>query len=303
MSLGQLIVSQLPLITVVLQLTMATSTLNPVVITSQGAFGVCPSQEERENAIQTIKTFVQSIQESYANNITSTDADVNLNPFCGEGEWYQVANLNMSDSSQQCPSAWREYNSNGIRTCTGPDSSSGNCSGTSYSTGRQYRKVCGRAIGYQIGSTDGFGNTAAFHASIDSYYVYGVSFTHGTPRNHIWTLSSGLTEGQYPVASFNCPCADPSNTDNSVVPSFVSDNYYCESGNPTSSTAHTFYSSDPLWDGEQCEGECCSNGKSPPWFSVQLPNPTTDDIEVRICIPERIDGNDVAIELLVIYIQ
>ena len=88
---------------------MATSTLNPVVITSQGAFGVCPSQEERENAIQTIKTFVQSIQESYANNITSTDADVNLNPFCGEGEWYQVANLNMSDSSQQCPSAWREY--------------------------------------------------------------------------------------------------------------------------------------------------------------------------------------------------
>ena len=87
--------------------------------------------------------------------------------------------------------------------------------------------------------------------------------------------------------------------------SFVSDNYYCESGNPTSFTAHTFYSSDPLWDSEQCEGECCSNGKSPLWFSMQLPNPTTDDIEVRICIPERIDGNDVhmAIELLEIYIQ
>ena len=45
-----------------------------------------------------------------------------------------------------------------------------------------------------------------------------------------------------------------------------------------------FYSTDPLWDGKQCEGEryCCSNDKSPPCFSVQLPNPTSDDTEVRI---------------------
>ena len=28
---------------------------------------------------------------------------------CGPGVWKQVAYLNMSDPSQQCPSAWREY--------------------------------------------------------------------------------------------------------------------------------------------------------------------------------------------------
>ena len=64
-----------------------------------------------------------------------------------------------------------------------------------------------------------------------------------------------------------------------------------------------FYSSDPLWDGEQCEGECCSNGKSPPWFSVQLPNPTTDAIEVRICGAHGTSYGDVAVQELDIYIQ
>ena len=28
---------------------------------------------------------------------------------CGDGPWHRVAYLNMSDPSQQCPSAWREY--------------------------------------------------------------------------------------------------------------------------------------------------------------------------------------------------
>ena len=41
-----------------------------------------------------------------------------------------------------------------------------------------------------------------------------------------------------------------------------------------------------------CEGECCSNGKSPPWFSVTLPNPTYDDIEVRICGDEGTRNED-----------
>ena len=135
MSLTQFVVSLL-LITLVLQLTVATK-LNPVMITSQRVFGVCPSQEERENAILNIKTFIQSKQKSYANNITSGNTGDILNTICGEGQWQQLVKLNMSNSSQQCPSAWREYNSNGIRSCRRPDSSSGSCSGTSYTTCRK----------------------------------------------------------------------------------------------------------------------------------------------------------------------
>ena len=143
-------------------------------------------------------------------------------------------------------------------------------------------------------STDGFGHGAAGN-TIDSYYVYGVSITHGMPRNHIWTLASGITGGQHDIEhGHNCPCSEPRPTQ---PPSFVGDNYYCESGNPATSyptwIAGHFFREDPLWDGEQCEGQCCSNGKSPPWFTVELPNPTSDSIEVRICLPEGTSADDV----------
>ena len=64
-----------------------------------------------------------------------------------------------------------------------------------------------------------------------------------------------------------------------------------------------FYSSDPLWDGQQCEGQCCSNGKSPLWFTVQLSNPTLDDIEVRICADKSTSNEDTTVELIEIYIN
>ena len=259
----------------------------PVVIPTDGEVGVCPAQEKRDAVIQYVTAKVENILKENYSNVQN----------CGAGHWYRVAYLNMSDPTQLCPSVWREYNSNGTRTCRRPYSSSGSCSGTSYTTGRQYSKVCGRAIGYQYGTTDRYGLYAT--ESIESYYVYGVSFTRGTPRNHIWTLAAGVTEeGSSSFSQYICPCANPSNPDNAVVPSFVGDNYYCESGNPTTSIQiDHLYSSDALWDGEQCEGECCSNGRSPPWFSVELPNPTTDDIEVRICIPQA-NYDDVVIELL-----
>ena len=96
--------------------------------------------------------------------------------------------------------------------------------------------------------------------------MYGVSITNGSPRNHIWTLAGGTTDlSQTPtnLLGYNCPCADPINY-RVLPPSFVGDNYYCESGNSGISYSFNYlYSSDPLWDGQQCEGECCSNGNLP----------------------------------------
>ena len=126
--------------------------------------------------------------------------------------------------------------------------------------------------------------------------------THGAPRNHVWTLVAGLSEGGYIVQGANCPCSNSSHLNNIFPPSFVGNSYYCESGNPTNTfAAYRLYPTDPLWDGQQCEGQCCSDGKSPPWFSVDLPNPATDDIEVRICSPEG-SHDDVAIQLLELYV-
>ena len=63
------------------------------------------------------------------------------------------------------------------------------------------------------------------------------------------------------------------------------------------------FTSDRLWDGEQCEGTCCSGTRFPLWFSVQLPTLTSDRIEVRICADESTSNEDVLIELLEIFVQ
>ena len=77
-------------------------------------------------------------------------------------------------------------------------------------------------------------------------------------------------------------------------------NYFCESGN---NWEPELYIGDPLWDGQQCEGQCCTNGKSPPWFSVELNNTTTDDIEVCICADEGTNNEDTPIRLMEIYVS
>ena len=257
----------------------------------------CPLQEKRDVAIQGVRASVQTAIET----LLTQGLELEVSSSCGSGQWYRVAHLNMSDPAQQCPSAWTENSTDGVRTCGRPPSSYGSCLSTVYPTGRQYSRVCGRAIGYQYGSTEAFDYWAV--ETIDSYYVYGVSVTHGCPRNHIWTFAAGVSEGGYSDQGWNCPCSNPGHPGNVFPPSFVGNNYYCESGNPANMlTTNHLYSNDPLWDGEQCEGQCCSNGKSPPWFGVELPNPTTNNIEVRICIPQR-SIDDIKIQLFELYVQ
>ena len=118
----------------------------------------------------------------------------------------------------------------------------------------------------------------------------GVSLTHGSPeaRQHIWTFAAGIWENNpstFPSSS--CPCADRA-TALSVVPSFVGNDYFCESGNPSSRESNTIFANDPLWDGQGCGAASCCElsyppGVTPPWFCKQLPQAITDDIEVRLC--------------------
>ena len=107
---------------------------------------------------------------------------------CGAGEWYRVAYLNMSDCSQWCPSAWREYGTGNIRVCGRANSTVGSCSPVSFSTiGGPYSRVCGRVIDYQVGSTDGFRKWAGN----DNITFDGINITHGLQHNHIWSYVAG----------------------------------------------------------------------------------------------------------------
>ena len=129
--------------------------------------------------------------------------------------------------------------------------------------------------------------------------------THGQPgdRTHIWTFVVGQDEGNDTRPDLVCPCVNFAN--NANVPSYVAANYFCESGVPYTDTFSygTLYTDDPLWDGDGCgpNSECCSFN-SPPWFTVELPTPTTDDIEVRNCANQGTNDENVGIELIEFYI-
>ena len=223
-------------------------------------------------------------------------------PNCGSGMWQKVAYFDMTDPSQQCPRGFRGYDSP-VRCCGRPVSSRESSPSVYYSTGGcQYSIVCGRVIGYQVGSPD------CFHISnepeggiVNGIYVDGVSITHGNPRSHIWTFAVGLHEfAGVANDQFNCPC-DGGTTN---PPAFVGSNYFCETGDDTPNVElHRFYDGDPLWDGSGCHNATCCSKHSPPWFKVWLASPTTDDIEVRICGDQSTGDEDTPIALLEIYVQ
>ena len=127
---------------------------------------------------------------------------------CGgvTGGWMRVAELDMTNSSHQCPSGLRERNDSNIRTCVRNVAAAG-CSAVEYTplaSDIQYSKVCGRVIGYQVGSTGAFGQSTN---NISTAYVDGVSFTHGYPREHIWILASAPDKvGTSPMS--DCPCTN-----------------------------------------------------------------------------------------------
>ena len=87
------------------------------------------------------------------------------------------------------------------------------------------------------------------------------------------------------------------------IPHFIGNDYFCETGTETFPSGGEFYSDDPLRDGEGCgpTSTCCELG-NPPWFCKLLPAPTSDDIEVKICCLDSIDGANIAIEQIEMYI-
>ena len=216
---------------------------------------------------------------------------------CGgvTGGWMRVADLDMTNSSHQCPRGLQQRTDAGRRTCI-PMISPG-CSSVNFSAAEGYSRVCGKIIGYQVGDPDTF--FLYSNPTIDSY-IDGVSLTHGQPRQHIWSFAAGLDEvGTHP--QHNCPCT---NSGRAVPPPFVGNDYFCDTGSKQRFQLYVFYNEDPLWDGAGCGplNTCCSFN-NPPWFHKLLPQPTTDDIEMRVCKNHPQRGEDIAIETVELLVQ
>ena len=101
---------------------------------------------------------------------------------------------------------------------------------------------------------------------------------------------------------YGCPCNNGSSA--SPPPSFVGNNYYCESGT-YSSSSYILYADDPLWDGQNYNGPestCCTNPNMP-WFLKTFNETTTDSIELRVCSSGRLTDEYTLLDIIEIYVK
>ena len=217
----------------------------------------------------------------------------------------RVANIDMTNTSQNCPSGLSLISSP-KRVC---DITSTGCVSTEFDVHRvQYSHVCGRVIAYQKRVPIAF-YFSRFN-SINNTYVFGVSLTHGqSPREHIWTFI-GASDETSSDPTFKCPCINTNINPPPTVPSFIGNDYFCDTAFEIDYSSvpnfHLVHISDPLWDGEGCgsTNTCCNDPQrkvNPPWFAKTLSSPTCDNIEMRLCRPAT-DGST-PFEIVEFYVQ
>ena len=213
-------------------------------------------------------------------NGTITQVYCEMTPQCACSSatpYTRVAFVNMTDSSQQCPGDFMEVSNSRVRACGRQTTTSGSCNSATFSVlSMEYQHVCGRIVGWQIGHPIGFYGGNYVGQDIDGHYLDGISITYGgLPRQHIWSLAGTLTEIDTHDSQL-CPCSNTA-VSGATVPSFIGNDFFCETGIDYSFTAGLFYEdSDPLWDGEGCGStSTCCEFNNPPWFCKQLPQRTS----------------------------
>lgn len=273
----------------------------PVVINETSA--TCPDQSRVESGINTADI---QVQDALLNVLSLLDYEFGPPPClpqpCGSTGWTTMAYLNMMDPSETCPGNLTLIDIDAIafRGCGRKSAQSDSCDSVFFpSNGIPYSKVCGQVTAYQSGFADAF--EVGVTTTIEGTYLSGVSLTHGNSgsRKHVWSFV--VTDNKLIGSDFTsrrCPC----NTDSDwphAVPALVGRNYYCDSGT-TDVDIGTLYPDDPLWDGAGCVAgsTCCDDG---PDFCTTLPQPTSDDLELRICNKNGADTSDVIISLVDIY--
>ncbi len=267
-------------------------TINTTII--KGIEG-CPTQQIRNDRLSSIRNKIND-------HLDSTVIPHLSCPCGGAGEWSKIASLDMTDPNQQCTSNWTLNTFSGIRGCGRTTNA---CDSVSYpSNGRTYSHVCGKIIAYQQGSSDAFHSTVIDNVGLEGSYIDGISLTHGAPgsRFHIWTFAAAIND--FDIARVICSCTN-SNSWPYTLPSFIGNSYFCDTGDHDAGHIHgMYYPDEPLFDGQGCgpDSTCCQFN-TPPWFCTELPQPTSDDLEIRICGNELLTTEDVVISTIDIYIR
>ena len=260
---------------------------------------ICHKIEEHDNQITTeLMRMNQTLTEQIINNYS---AGLKCG---GTWGWRHAVYLDMTDPNTNCPSGW---NMTGYskRTCGRAGRSNPSCDSVFFPvSGGPYSQVCGRIRAYQWGLPSSFSAYSyGGQTTIDSTYVSGVALMHGSPLQHIWTFANGGWENGTIHQRWVCPC---DTTGVTPISSFVGEDYFCESGYVAGrgKELYTFHSNDTLWDGRDCHSTstCCSH-HNPPYFTKPLSQTTTDDLELRMCYYDSPKSNNLAVELVELYVK
>ena len=247
----------------------------------------------------------QRMKQSFTHQINNIN-NLGVHTCGGTGGWRRAVYLDMTDPNTDCPSGWNETGYS-KRTCGRATDGSRTCDSVTFPvSGGEYSQVCGRIKAYQWGWTSGFYGYSRGYTTIDDAYFSGVAVMHGSPRQHIWTFAAGVVENYTLVVHDLCPC---DSTFNILIPPFVGEDYSCESGYIypgylDTESLYTLHSNDTLWDGNDCHSTstCCSH-HNPPYFTKPFNTSTTDDIELRMCNYRNPDYENVAVELIEMYVK
>ena len=206
-----------------------------------------------------------------------------------------VYSLDMRVPSETCPPPLKLSESNNLRLC-GKNTGSSCNSVTIPTFGKTYNRVVGVIRAYQFGSPDCF---ASHGSDINGIYVDGISVTYDSaPRKHLWTYAIGIHNY---VVDGNHVNTCPSTGVGQAQPSFVEGDYFCSSGNPGPNWNAVLYTT-PLWANIQGDCSVCSFGNNL-YFCVNLASPSNSDIEVRLCMDQDLNDEDVRIETMDFYVQ
>ena len=119
-----------------------------------------------------------------------------------------------------------------------------------------------------------------------------------SPYGH--TQYIGITDYDIPpVVSSLCPCSQLSCE---LPPSFIHNNYYCESSTMTEILGIS--ADDLVWDGDGYSyGSSYCSEPNLPWFYHQIQLTASEDTETRICHDEAASDENVLVKELQLYVQ
>jgi len=220
--------------------------------------------------------------------------DLNTEGDFDEYGWERFVLVDMREANATCPGDFRRV--------VGPDNvaycrrniNTGGCTHMYWPTYNYVKRMYGRIYGIQFGTPD---IERLFDGLDNDGYVDGVSLTYSRfpNREHIWTFI-GYTSAAFP----NCPCStEPARE----TPTFIGDNYFCESGTDHETDFYEEFTDDPIWDAMNCEAtqvNCCDRG---PWFYREFNTAFLDEVELRLCLDQDTSDEDIGLQLIELWVQ